>query len=158
MHRTSKIITLSALGALLLAGGGCASNQTATSRGLTGSIEPSKDVARAEDDEAPRPVPPDPYKGIRYQGGRDPVTGIAPNLDGQLPAPPTAVRKAAARAQVATAATVTKAPGGTVQIQPGDTLSSVSRKHGISVAALMQANALTSPKIVTGQTLVLPGK
>ena len=166
MKRSSNIIALSVLGALLLATGGCASNQNATSRGLTGSIEPGKEVARAEEEEAPRPVPADPYKGVRYQGGRDPVTGAAPNLDGQLPPPPAPLaRKAAPRTQVASAAGMPAAPAtrgavtrASIQVQPGDTLSSISRKHGVSVAALMQANALATPKIAAGQTLVLPAK
>ena len=148
---------------LLCTAGGCASNQGANSRGLTGSIDkPNGPVARADDDEEmARPVPADPYKGIQYRGGRDPVTGAAPNLEGQMPAPPAppaSVRKAGSRTRVAGSATSATASGLRIQVQSGDTLTSLAGKHQVTVAALMQANALSTPKIVAGQTLVLPAK
>ena len=142
---------------LLLTVGGCSASREPV--GLTGSVERQNRVQRAEaDEEVARPVPPDPYKDVRYKGGRDPVTGVAPNLDGQLPAPPVAPsRKSAASRQVATAAPAAT-PGASITVQPGDTLSGLARKSGVSVAALMQANGLASPKIVPGQTLVVPAK
>ncbi len=166
-------IGLSLVAGLLLAGagGGCASNQPANSRGLTGSIErPVTTAARAEDEDEPtRPVPPDPYKGVQYRGGRDPVTGVAPDLDGHLPPPATApARKNTTRTAMANTAVTTTAKTATtkaattsglrVQVQAGDTLSSIARKHHVTVAALMQVNSLASPKIVVAQTLVIPEK
>ncbi len=46
---------------------------------------------------------------------------------------------------------------GTITVEPGDTLYHLSRRHGISVAALRDANGLASDIIQPGQRLVLPG-
>lgn len=163
MLDTKTLLTL--IVGLLLSGAasGCASNQAANSRGLTGSIDRSASTAaRAEDEEEPmRPTPPDPYKGVQYRGGRDPVTGVAPDLDGQLPPPPVVAapsRKKTARASDAFVATPVAASGLRVQVQAGDTLASIARKHQVSVAALMQINGLSTPKIVVAQTLIIPAK
>lgn len=166
MVSSKTLLSISA--ALLFAGaaGGCASNQPANSRGLTGSItKPATMAARDDEDESARPVPADPYKGVQYKGGRDPVTGVAPDLDGQMPPPADAkpARKTAARTNVAIktsagAANTATASGLRVQVQAGDTLASLARKHNVTVAALMQVNGLASPKIVVAQTLVIPAK
>ena len=48
--------------------------------------------------------------------------------------------------------------GGTaVTVAPGDTLESLSRRHGVPASAIMQANAITSPATIrVGQRLVIP--
>jgi len=46
--------------------------------------------------------------------------------------------------------------GGTVTVEPGDTLYQLSRRHGVSVAALRQANGLTNNVIRPGQQLIVP--
>lgn len=48
------------------------------------------------------------------------------------------------------------APGQTITVRSGDTLYGLSRRHGVSVSALMQANGLASPNIRVGQKLALP--
>ncbi len=50
------------------------------------------------------------------------------------------------------------ATDGTIDVQPGDTLYGLSKKHGVSIAALMDANQLTSPNLRPGQKLALPAK
>lgn len=45
----------------------------------------------------------------------------------------------------------------TITVAAGDTLSSLAKKHGVTVAALKEANGLTSALIKVGQLLVLPG-
>ena len=48
--------------------------------------------------------------------------------------------------------------GGSVTVQPGDTLSDIADRQGVSLNQLMQANGITNPNIlVAGQKLVLPG-
>ena len=48
--------------------------------------------------------------------------------------------------------------GGSVTVQPGDTLSYIADRQGISLNQLMQANGITNPDmVVAGQKLVLPG-
>lgn len=46
---------------------------------------------------------------------------------------------------------------GVYVVQPGDTLFSIARRHGTSVAALQAANGLRSTLIYVGQRLVIPG-
>lgn len=41
-------------------------------------------------------------------------------------------------------------------VRYGDTLSGIARRYGVSVASLMQANALRSTTIYTGQRLIIP--
>ena len=48
-------------------------------------------------------------------------------------------------------------PGGVYEVQPGDTLTKIARKAGVSVDALKQANGLDTASIRIGQKLVLPG-
>jgi len=47
-------------------------------------------------------------------------------------------------------------PGDTVEVQSGDTLYSISRRHNVSVAEMMQLNNLSSPNLKLGQRLYLP--
>jgi LysM repeat protein len=48
--------------------------------------------------------------------------------------------------------------GASVTVQPGDTLSDIADRQGISLNQLMQANGITNPDmVVAGQKLVLPG-
>ena len=48
--------------------------------------------------------------------------------------------------------------GASVTVQPGDTLSYIADRQGISLNQLMQANGITNPDmVVAGQKLVLPG-
>jgi murein DD-endopeptidase MepM/ murein hydrolase activator NlpD len=46
--------------------------------------------------------------------------------------------------------------GNSIQVQQGDTLYSLSRRHGVSVAELMEANSLSNPNLSIGQRLYLP--
>ena len=90
MTKTAHFLKWSTASLLALIVAGCAGGTSSREPvGLTGSIErqsSNKSVPRNPDDEeAPRPVPPDPYKNVNYTGGRDPVTGVAPDLDGHLP-------------------------------------------------------------------------
>lgn len=48
--------------------------------------------------------------------------------------------------------------GGTVTVQPGDTLSDIAARHGMSVNQLMQINGITNPDlVVAGTRLVVNG-
>lgn len=46
---------------------------------------------------------------------------------------------------------------GTYTVQSGDTLSAISRKTGVSTAALKQANGMSDGALRIGQTLTIPG-
>ncbi|MFA5899488.1 MAG: peptidoglycan DD-metalloendopeptidase family protein [Hyphomicrobium sp.] len=47
-------------------------------------------------------------------------------------------------------------PGDSIEVQQGDTLYGISRRHNVSVAELMQLNSLTNPNLKLGQRLYLP--
>jgi murein DD-endopeptidase MepM/ murein hydrolase activator NlpD len=47
-------------------------------------------------------------------------------------------------------------PGDSVEVQSGDTLYGISRRHNVSVAELMQLNNMSSPNLKLGQRLYLP--
>ena len=47
-------------------------------------------------------------------------------------------------------------PGDQIEVQPGDTLYGLSRRHRVGVAELMQVNNLTNPNLQPGQKLYLP--
>lgn len=59
-------------------------------------------------------------------------------------------------------ATASKKPAGdtagSYEVKPGDSLEKIAKKQGVKVAALKEANKLTSDKIRVGQKLVIPGK
>ena len=46
--------------------------------------------------------------------------------------------------------------GQSVQVQPGDTLYGISRRYGVTITELMEANGLSNPSLAAGQTLYLP--
>lgn len=47
---------------------------------------------------------------------------------------------------------------GTYVVQRGDTLAKISRTYGVTLQALMAANGITNPNLISvGQTLVIPG-
>jgi murein DD-endopeptidase MepM/ murein hydrolase activator NlpD len=53
--------------------------------------------------------------------------------------------------------TASHGSGDAIEVQQGDTLYSLSRRHQVSVSDLMSTNQLTSPAIKPGQKLYLPG-
>ena len=50
-----------------------------------------------------------------------------------------------------------QAQGPRIKVQPGDTLSSLSRRYGVSVEAIQAANNLPDGRLDVGQELVIPG-
>ena len=54
--------------------------------------------------------------------------------------------------------TASSSPSGGYVVQPGDTLSVIAQRYGVSLTALASANNITNPStIVVGQSLVIPG-
>jgi LysM repeat protein len=50
------------------------------------------------------------------------------------------------------------AAGGAYQVQPGDNLTSIAQRYGVSVSALARANGITDPNLVlAGMRLSIPG-
>jgi murein DD-endopeptidase MepM/ murein hydrolase activator NlpD len=52
--------------------------------------------------------------------------------------------------------TVPRGGGETIEVQPGETLYSIARRHGVAVSALKEASGLTGDTVRPGQRLVLP--
>ena len=48
------------------------------------------------------------------------------------------------------------APGNSIEVQPGDTLSSIAKQHRVSISELMSVNNLASPILRPGQRISLP--
>lgn len=101
-----------------------------------------------------------------------------PAPEGALPAPTDGVEPASAGIRVMSQATVVPPssttipppttvpttappptqPAGSYVIEPGDTLSVIAERFGVSVDALSQANGITDPNSIRpGQQLVIPG-
>lgn len=51
---------------------------------------------------------------------------------------------------------LTSEKGDAVEVQQGDTLYGLSKKHKVSLSELMQVNSLSSPNLKPGQTIYLP--
>lgn len=56
-----------------------------------------------------------------------------------------------------TETTTGQTPEQTYQVRPGDTLNSIARRHGLSMAELIRANRITNPNVITvSQNLLIP--
>jgi hypothetical protein len=62
------------------------------------------------------------------------------------------------KAPAARPATVGATRGSGYLVRPGDSLSAIAKRHGISSAQLRQANGLSGDRIKPGQKLVIPGQ
>lgn len=89
------------------------------------------------------------YQNQKSQGYAPERQAYAPQP--RQPAPPVEQPRHAPRMEAKGAA------GETIEVQPGDTLSALSRRHGVAISALMSANHLQNPNLKPGQKLVLPG-
>ena len=78
-------------------------------------------------------------------------------VDLNAPAPAHA-KKAAAPGKKAAKGAPVKAGEGEYVVKAGDSLAKIAHKNGTTIAALKQANNLTSDKLKVGQKLVLSGK
>lgn len=123
-----------------------ASNATRPSSDVTGSI-PSASTGRVEQRPLPQPrtaaLPAPPPTNWSRTGaaarGRPAYSGS--DVTGSIPAP----------------STTNAARGQTVVVKPGMTLAAISRRYGVSIAALMRANHIAAPNnIQAGQRLVIP--
>lgn len=104
----------------------------------------------------PEPPPSSNYAATnRTYGGPPSSTNYAANdRRYDAPTPPPYGRYGTAPA--APAASPGLRPGELVEVQPGDTLYALSRRHQVSVAELMQVNGLSNPNLQPGQKLYLP--
>ena len=71
---------------------------------------------------------------------------------------PTATANPAAITSAATPRPRRPQSGAIVEVLPGETLYQFSRRNGVSIAAVMQANNLRTPTVQPGEKLIIPGK
>lgn len=73
---------------------------------------------------------------------------------------PTRIQEGAAPAQGLPPPQVANLPAGqrSIVVRPGDTLYSLARHYGVTVAALAEHNNLTTANLRSGQTLYLPSQ
>jgi murein DD-endopeptidase MepM/ murein hydrolase activator NlpD len=99
-------------------------------------------------------------RGTKYDVPVDKVplpAGAPTDKVAVLPQPPKVKEGEAAQPLAATAPNAKSADGpGTYKVQDGDTLSRISKKTGVGVTALKQANNLQDGLIRVGQTLTIP--
>lgn len=71
-------------------------------------------------------------------------------------AEPRAPVPAETRVPAASVSAASVPPGGTIEVQPGDTLYALAARHRVSISELMSVNGLSDPTLHPGQKLVLP--
>jgi murein DD-endopeptidase MepM/ murein hydrolase activator NlpD len=94
-----------------------------------------------------RPAAPAPAdSGVRVAG-----LPAASSDTARAPARPIPVKEAPRAAAPA-------ATGETIEVQQGDSLYALSKRHNVPISALMEANGLKNPNLKPGQKLVLPAR
>jgi len=86
------------------------------------------------------------------RGPSSPVASAPPRMPAASRAP------APVAAPVSVPAAPATAKGEPIEVQPGDTLYALSRRHHVMVADLMAVNQLTNPNLKPGQRLYLPAE
>lgn len=89
---------------------------------------------------------PEPSRGDGYDRG----SARAPSSYRETPPP-------AVSSPASAPSSAPSSSGGLIEVQRGDTLYGLARRHGVNVKALMAANNLTSTALKPGQQLRLPG-
>lgn len=120
----------------------------------TGAIAPTERSALGADPAASPPpaaeayTPPPPQKSIEVATLPPPVSEPAPSAPARaLPPPATSFAPPPVAAEER---------GQEIEVQRGDTLYGISKRHDVSLNELMRVNGLTSPSLKPGQKLALP--
>lgn len=163
------ILSFAALSLAAMAG--CASNSTepAAPRAQLGTPQSSQPPVEASDYDRPQPWPaaggPAAQGAPAYQPvAASPATQPLAPLQSPQPARVTSMRPIQTPAASERPATPSRASPAasadatarTIDVQQGDTLYGIARRHKVKVEQLMAVNNLTSPNIAVGQKLVLP--
>lgn len=117
---------------------------------ITGTPAPIRPAAQ------PIRVGGTPTPGAALIGPSQPTSGGGTLTLALNPAQTRAERPAPTQTSAPSQTSAPTLPAARVTIQPGDTLSSLARRHQTSVTELQRLNALTSSAISVGQTLRVP--
>jgi murein DD-endopeptidase MepM/ murein hydrolase activator NlpD len=132
---------------------------------------PPANVRSASDYDNPvaRSMPRGPYgagaKSVEVAALPEPIPSGAPPVARpytaqswkRSPIAPAPAATAAAYAPAAGSVPAAAAgQGQTIDVQPGDTLFGLSKRHHVSLAELMSANQMTTPNLKPGQKLIIP--
>ncbi|MPZ58830.1 MAG: peptidoglycan DD-metalloendopeptidase family protein [Rhizobiales bacterium] len=132
-----------------------ASRNAPASSEVTGSISrgPAAPASKVES----RPLPQTQAAALPPPPPKNPsATGSAAGAGGMASYRPPQTSGSAPSALTGMAAPQPQA--GRVTVAPGDTLAVLSRRHGVSIAALIKANGLAAPNdLKIGQQIVIPG-
>jgi murein DD-endopeptidase MepM/ murein hydrolase activator NlpD len=117
------------------------------------------------DPAAGAPPPSASYERPLPNGGQGVKMAALPEQAPQVPPPPASAYQPAAgaaapkfdpRKPLTAGTNKPAASGDTIDVQPGDTLYALSKRHGVSVSAIMDVNGITNPNLKPGQKIVLP--
>lgn len=166
------LFAFAAVAAMALALAGCAnsarlafSEKSAPPEGTTRSSLGQQTTDGRLAHAGPHATPPGEYRWngspARHIEGTAPLSappatrgpGEAPPRVVAVPAPAVAAKPGH---QLSPTQPQRKLTHGMIEVQPGDTLYALSRKHGVSISALMDTNQLKSLTLVPGQVLKLP--
>lgn len=171
--RFSRVALRSTAAALAIAAAGCSADVTrfdSTSFDLNDPPEAKiasndyapSDAGHLSDQAVARNTPRGPYgagaSSVESAPLPEPV-GTQAATDYTSPPPATAkpFRSAAVQApQSAVAGYEQTAKGELIEVQTGDTLYGISKRHSVALSELMTVNGLTSPNLKPGQKLHLP--
>lgn len=142
---------VAAVAALAVFTAGCASSRFDRAD-VTGATSPSATEAVYG-----QPMPP-ALVGTNPVANGQPNTFVPSNQVATTELPPAGAATTTRQPTVVAAAAVAPtSQSTTITVQPGDTLYSLSRTHGVSVAAIAAANGLTQTSTLNiGQQLVIP--
>ena len=104
---------------------------------------------------ANRPLASNKSAGVKTAALPDVQRPVAPATSAATEAPHSNVAPAAVEAAPAVAPSA-DAKGELIEVQPGDTLFKLSKRHKVAVSELMSVNGLTGPNLKPGQKLNLP--
>ena len=110
----------------------------------------------AWNDSGPRGSLPPPVTGSQPLAALPPPTQNTAGLSKPFDRPKAAVAAAPAPGQNLGQKIPNIPTGTTVDVQPGDSLYSIAKRHKVALSALMEVNQLKTPNLKPGQKLVLP--
>ncbi len=126
-------------------------------QGASGTLPPPSQAMQQPSYAPPRdaglPPPPRGEPPVRMSGLPDP----APRPEAAPLLPATKARPAPVAPPRASApAAIPATPGESIEVQQGDTLYGISKRHRVAISELMTLNNLQNPNLRPGQKLVLP--